>query len=164
MFWALCSQIRLQCVDFKTSHRSRHDEALVIGSGCYIYIFVFIIVMPSSLVSFDRHSPSKDSLSAEVCENRTLCYFTGIFYAAVRQISMLFIDNTDSVFGNTTCPRREKSEGSHKNRTNISCNITYNKENNNDDGANFYSAVYLPDKGEQLYRIMSNIQYNWLCQ
>ena len=27
-----------------------------------------------------------------------LCYFTGIFYAVVRQISMLFIDNKDSVF------------------------------------------------------------------
>ena len=28
----------------------------------------------------------------------TVCYFTGIFYAVVRQISMLFIDNKDSVF------------------------------------------------------------------
>ena len=28
----------------------------------------------------------------------TVCYFTGIFYAVVRQISMLFIDNRDSVF------------------------------------------------------------------
>ena len=28
----------------------------------------------------------------------TVCCFTGIFYAAVRQISMLFIDNKDSVF------------------------------------------------------------------
>ena len=28
----------------------------------------------------------------------TACYFTGIFYAVVRQISMLFIDNKDSVF------------------------------------------------------------------
>jgi len=27
------------------------------------------------------------------------CYFTGIFYALVRQISMLFTDNKDSVFG-----------------------------------------------------------------
>ena len=27
-----------------------------------------------------------------------MCYFTGIFYAVVRQISMLFIDNKDSVF------------------------------------------------------------------
>ena len=153
MFWALCSQVRLQCLDFKTSHRSGHDEPLVIGSGCYIYI----IVMPSSLVSFDRHSPSKDSLSSEVCENTTLCYFTGIFYAVVRQICMLFIDNRDSVFCTTTCPRRE---GSHKNRPNISCNITYNKDNNNNDGVNFYSAVYIPDKGEKLYKIMSNIQYN----
>ena len=32
------------------------------------------------------------------CHLSTLCYFTGIFYAAVRQISMLFIDNKDSVF------------------------------------------------------------------
>ena len=29
-------------------------------------------------------------------------YFTGIFYAVVRQISMLFIDNKDSVFWSTT--------------------------------------------------------------
>ena len=28
----------------------------------------------------------------------TLCYFTGLFYAVVRQISMLSIDNNDSVF------------------------------------------------------------------
>ena len=28
----------------------------------------------------------------------TVCYFTCIFYAIVRQISMLFIDNKDSVF------------------------------------------------------------------
>ena len=28
----------------------------------------------------------------------TVCYFTGIFYAVVRQISMLFIDNNISVF------------------------------------------------------------------
>ena len=28
----------------------------------------------------------------------TVCYFTGIFNAVVRQISMLFIDNKDSVF------------------------------------------------------------------
>ena len=28
----------------------------------------------------------------------TVCYFTGIFYAVIRQISMLFIDNKDFVF------------------------------------------------------------------
>ena len=28
----------------------------------------------------------------------TVCYFTGIFYAVVKQISMVFIDNKDSVF------------------------------------------------------------------
>ena len=28
----------------------------------------------------------------------TVCYFTGIFYAVKRQISMLFIENEDSVF------------------------------------------------------------------
>ena len=28
----------------------------------------------------------------------TVCYFTCTFYAVVRQISMLFIDNKDSVF------------------------------------------------------------------
>ena len=28
----------------------------------------------------------------------TVCYFTGLFYVVIRQISMLFIDNKDSVF------------------------------------------------------------------
>ena len=28
----------------------------------------------------------------------TVCYFSGIFYAVVRQISILFIHNKDSVF------------------------------------------------------------------
>ena len=28
----------------------------------------------------------------------TVCYLTGVFYAVVRQISMLFIDNKISVF------------------------------------------------------------------
>ena len=32
----------------------------------------------------------------------TVCYFIGIFYAVVRQISVLFIDSNDSVF----CIRR----------------------------------------------------------
>ena len=30
--------------------------------------------------------------------NVIYCHFTGIFYAVVRQISLLFIDNKDSVF------------------------------------------------------------------
>ena len=30
----------------------------------------------------------------------TVCYFTGIFYAVVRHISMSLIDNKDSVFCN----------------------------------------------------------------
>ena len=30
-----------------------------------------------------------------------VCYFTGIFHVVVRQISMLFIDNKDSVFCKT---------------------------------------------------------------
>ena len=38
----------------------------------------------------------------------TVCYFTGTFYAVVRQISMLFIDNKDSVF----C-KKEKVEVKH---------------------------------------------------
>ena len=32
----------------------------------------------------------------------TVCYLTGIFYAVVRQISMLFIDNNISVFCSIT--------------------------------------------------------------
>ena len=28
----------------------------------------------------------------------TVCYFTELFYVVVRQISMLFVDNKDSVF------------------------------------------------------------------
>ena len=33
-----------------------------------------------------------------LCSCIILCYLTGIFYAVVRQISMLFIDNEISVF------------------------------------------------------------------
>ena len=33
----------------------------------------------------------------------TVCYFTGIFYAVVRKISMLFIDNKDFVFCTDSC-------------------------------------------------------------
>ena len=33
-----------------------------------------------------------------LCSCIILCYFTGIFYAVVRQISMLFTDNQDSAF------------------------------------------------------------------
>ena len=33
-----------------------------------------------------------------LCIISTVCYLTGIFYAVVRQISMLFIDNKISVF------------------------------------------------------------------
>ena len=36
-----------------------------------------------------------------MCMCYTVCYFTGIFYAVVREISMLFIDNKHSVFCNT---------------------------------------------------------------
>ena len=35
-----------------------------------------------------------------------VCYFTCIFYAVVRQISMLFIDNKDSVVCILTCQRK----------------------------------------------------------
>ena len=35
----------------------------------------------------------------------TVCYFTGIFYAFVRQISMLFTDNKDFVFFMAACVR-----------------------------------------------------------
>ena len=35
----------------------------------------------------------------------TVCYFTGIFYAVVRQISMLMIDNKDSVLCVYLCVR-----------------------------------------------------------
>ena len=41
-----------------------------------------------------------------LCSCIILCYFTGIFYAVVRQISMLFTDNKDSLF--CMCPRYKK--------------------------------------------------------
>ena len=44
----------------------------------------------------------KDKILCVLCELMfmyyTVCYFTGIFYAVVRHISMLFIDSKDSVF------------------------------------------------------------------
>ena len=38
------------------------------------------------------------TLSIVLTYDIILCYFTGIFYAVVRHISMLFTDNKDSVF------------------------------------------------------------------
>ena len=38
----------------------------------------------------------------------TVCYFTGIFYAVVRQISMLFRDNKDSVFCKSTFRQQQE--------------------------------------------------------
>ena len=38
----------------------------------------------------------------------TMCYFTGLFYAVVRQISMLFVDNKDSVCWQKKCALNAK--------------------------------------------------------
>ena len=38
----------------------------------------------------------------------TVCYFTGLFYAVVRQISMLFVDNKDSVCWRKKCALNAK--------------------------------------------------------
>ena len=43
--------------------------------------------------SYDSELRGKDKVSLCSCINYTVCYFTGIFYAVVKQISMLFIDN-----------------------------------------------------------------------
>ena len=40
----------------------------------------------------------RDGSKVYLCSCIILCYFTGNFYAVVRQISMLFIDNKDPVF------------------------------------------------------------------
>ena len=46
-----------------------------------------------------------------LCSCTILCYFTGIFYAVVRQISTLFIDNKDSVFCIVSVSGRQVPEG-----------------------------------------------------
>ena len=38
------------------------------------------------------------TIDAYLCSCIILCYFTGIFYAVIRQITVLFTDNKDSVF------------------------------------------------------------------
>ena len=52
------------------------------------------------------YSPTDSKIKSSVFYNicvlmfmyYTVCYFIGLVYAVVRQISMLFIDNKDSVF------------------------------------------------------------------
>ena len=49
----------------------------------------------------------------------TVCYFTDIFYAVVKQISMLFIDNKGSVFCKSTfCRQQERWFSRRKQQTN----------------------------------------------
>ena len=51
-----------------------------------------------------------------------MCYFTGIFYAVVRQMSMLFIDNKDYVF----CIQSHKPAFSHISRNSTNEIIYHN--------------------------------------
>ena len=44
----------------------------------------------------------------------TVCYFTGIFYAVVKQISMLFIDNKDSVSSRKDGSAEENNKQTNK--------------------------------------------------
>ena len=46
----------------------------------------------------DMHAKIESRKHAASIQYYTVCYFTGIFYAIVRNISVLFIDNKDSVF------------------------------------------------------------------
>ena len=48
----------------------------------------------------------------------TVCYFTGIFYAVVKQISMLFIDNKDSVSSRKDGSAEENNKQTNKQQQN----------------------------------------------
>ena len=54
----------------------------------------------------------------------TVCYFTGIFYAVVRQICVLFIDNKDSVLfcnGIAVVMYTSKNKSVHKRAVKVLC-------------------------------------------
>ena len=46
----------------------------------------------------------------------TVCYFTGILYAVVGQMSMLFTDNKDSVFGILSALKVDSGENKKQNK------------------------------------------------
>ena len=68
----------------------------------------------------------------------TVCYFTGIFYAVVRQISILFVDNKDSVF--CTLMARKKKAKKKKNSNN---RMVQNAKSAIHDGAHTFVFVHL---------------------
>ena len=68
----------------------------------------------------------------------TVCYFTGIFYAVVRQISILFIDNKDSLL--CTLMARKKKAKKKKNNNN---RMVQNAKSAVHDGSHTFVFVHL---------------------
>ena len=73
-------------------HRTRYDAWVSFETKLTAKVITVRAIVKSHTIPSNQGKRSKP-----LCR-RTLCYFTGIFYAVVRQISMLFIDNKDSVF------------------------------------------------------------------
>ena len=67
----------------------------------------------------------------------TVCYFTGIFYAVVRHISMLFIANEDFVFCTLMRKKKAKKKKNNNNR------MVQNAKSAVHDGAHTYVFVHL---------------------
>ena len=65
---------------------------------CDVYVCMYVLFCVTDY-SFDMDF----TLSIILTYDIILCYFTGIFYAVVRHISMLSIDNKDSVFCTRSC-------------------------------------------------------------
>ena len=56
------------------------------------------VLVPNHIVSLHRLKVLFYNMCVLMFMSYMVRYFTGIFYAVVRQISMLLIDNKDSVF------------------------------------------------------------------
>ena len=91
-----------------TSHDViRAEKRLIKVLPRIINVYYVCLIIPwilwriKLMLSLDIHSPYRICVLCvlKFMYYYTVCYFTCIFYAVVRQISMLFIDNKDSVFG-----------------------------------------------------------------
>ena len=80
---------------------SSHVIAIAIdvySAFAVIFSILCLEVAYDSMRLFYWHLHYICDLILYLCSCIILCYLTGIFYAVVRQISMLFIDNEISIF------------------------------------------------------------------
>ena len=79
-----------------------------------------------------------------------LCYFTGIFYAVVRQISMSFVDSKDSVFCRN-CERKIKNHGRRERWKRISLSA-FSKQRHNLSQMFLHSELWASDAVRSVHR------------